>query len=82
MAVHSATEDLCADPVGESLSVWHAGPVWKLYGLPVLDSPTPPPPECPVGGAVSYFLRTGKHDMLPADWNHYMDVADRAFGRA
>ena len=38
-------------------------------------------PETPAGGDVSYFLRTGKHDLLTADWLHYLDVADKTFKR-
>ena len=32
-------------------------------------------------GDISYLLRTGKHDLLLADWLHYLDAADRAFGK-
>ena len=35
----------------------------------------------PVGTDVSYFLRTGKHALLPADWLHYLDRADYVFGK-
>ena len=31
IAVHSATEDLWADPKGEFLSAYHAGKVFELY---------------------------------------------------
>ena len=72
VAVHSATEDLWADPRGEYLSAWSAGPVYKLYGLEPLKSATPPPPDTPVGTDVSYFLREGKHNILLSDWECYM----------
>ncbi|MBE6378696.1 MAG: acetylxylan esterase [Lentisphaerae bacterium] len=81
LAVHSATEDLWADPKGEYLSAYHAGEVYKLYGKSVLTSENMPAPETPAGGDVSYFLRTGKHDLLTADWLHYLDVADKTFKR-
>ena len=82
VAVHSATEDQWADPTGEYLAAYHAGPVWELYGKTPLASATPPAPDRAVGTDVSYFLRTGKHDLLLSDWIHYMDVADREFGRS
>ena len=81
VAVHSATLDEWADPRGEYLGAYHAGAVWRLFGKTPLASPEPPPPDTPVGTDVSYFLRTGKHDLLDADWRHYLDVADRVFGR-
>ncbi len=76
VSVHSATKDQWADPKGEYLAAYHAGPVYSLYGKTPLKSAVPPPPETPVGTDVSYFLRTGVHDMLISDWNHYMDIAD------
>ncbi len=81
LAVHSATEDLWADPKGEYLSAFHAGAVYKLYGKEVLKSAEMPAPETAVGGDVSYFLRKGKHELLLADWLHYLDMADKVFKR-
>lgn len=81
VAVHSATEDLWADPKGEYLSTWLAGPVYAFYGKKPLESEIQPPPETPVGTDVSYFLREGKHDMLLSDWLCYMDVFDHTIGR-
>ena len=81
VAVHSATEDQWADPKGEYLSAYHAGPVFKLFGKTPLASETPPEPEHAVGTDVSYYCRIGKHDLLLSDWNHYMDMADRIFKR-
>ena len=81
VAVHSATEDQWADPKGEYLSAYYAGPVFKLFGKTPLASETPPEPEHAVGTDVSYYCRIGKHDLLLSDWNHYMDMADRIFKR-
>jgi len=81
VSVHSATEDQWADPKGEYLSAYYAGPVFKLFGKTPLASETPPEPEHAVGTDVSYYCRIGKHDLLLSDWNHYMDMADRIFNR-
>lgn len=81
IAVHSATEDQWADPRGEYMSLYQASPVFKLYGRETPASETPPPPETPVGSDMSYFLRTGKHDILAADWKCYMEVFDHALRR-
>ena len=79
VAVHSATGDQWADPKGEYLSAYHAGPVFALFGKTPLQSENPPEPEHAVGMDVSYYCRIGEHDLLPADWEHYMDIADYVF---
>ena len=81
LVIHSATEDLWADPKGEYLSAFHAGPVYKFYGNTVLGSEKMPEADKGTNGDISYLLRTGKHDLLLADWLHYLDAADRAFGK-
>ena len=80
LCIHSATEDLWADPKGEYLAAWHAGPVYELFGKDALPSETQPMPDTAVGTDVCYFLRTGKHNLLQSDWTAYLDAADRAFG--
>jgi len=82
VAVHSATEDQWADPKGEYLSAYHAGEVFKLFGKQPLTEITPPGPATPVGTDVSYYLRTGKHDLLLEDWTHYLNMADRILKKA
>ena len=79
LCVHSATEDLWADPKGEYLAAWHAGAAFELFGKVPLASENPPPPDTPVGSDVAYLLRTGKHNILESDWVSYLDAADRAF---
>lgn len=78
--VASAVEDRWADPKGEYLSLYHAGPAYKLYGLQPLDKPEPPGLEQPVSTQrMGYHLRNGKHDILLYDWSNYMDFADRVY---
>ena len=77
--VASATLDLNADPKGEFLAAQAASPVWRLYGKSGLDDAKMPPPDQTIGGDVSYHIRTGKHGILPWDWQQYYDFADRAF---
>ena len=73
--IHSATEDLWADPKGEFLAGFHAGPVYALFDKKGLDSPTLPPPGQAVGDRIGYFLRPGKHDVTAADWQSYVAFA-------
>ena len=80
-AIHSAIEDQWADPKGEYLAAYHAGPAFRLFGKTPLGSETPPAVEAAVGTDVSYYCRNGKHDLLLSDWEHYMSIADRVFGK-
>jgi hypothetical protein len=34
-----------------------------------------PPAGRPVGESVGYFLRAGRHDVTPADWESYVAFA-------
>lgn len=76
--VASASNDQWADPTGEYLSAWHAGDVYKLYGLAGLPGPIPPPVNTPVGnGSVGYHIREGDHALRLYDWQQYLNFADR-----
>ncbi len=75
--VASATEDQWADPKGEFLAAKGAGPIYRLFGLAGLGVEEQPAPDTPVGDAVGYHLRTGRHDLAEYDWERYMDFADR-----
>lgn len=81
IAVHSATEDQWADPTSEYLATYHAGPVFKLFGMSGPDSEIPPQPETAVGNELSYYCRIGKHDLLASDYEHYLDRADQLFNK-
>lgn len=78
--VASASLDQWADPKGEYLSAYHAGPAYALYGLKGLADSEPPAVSQPVGnGAVGYHIREGKHDILLYDWQQYVNFANRHF---
>ncbi len=81
--VASASEDQWADPKGEYLSLYHAGPVYDLYRHSHLTTATPPAIEVPVGQQTwtGYHLRNGKHDILLYDWDKFMNFADFHFKR-
>jgi hypothetical protein len=77
LVVSSAAEDRWADPRGEFLSGVAAEPAWKLFGLTGLGTDAYPPLDTPVGEAITYYVRTGRHDLLAYDWERFADVADR-----
>jgi hypothetical protein len=74
--VASAQDDEWADPRGEFLSAWHAGPVYALLGEDPVPAEEWPPVNTPVMGTVGYHVRTGPHDVRDYDWDRYMDFAD------
>ena len=75
--VASAVEDQWADPKGEFLGAWHAGPVYRLYGKQGLADETMPAVQQPVMNTVGYHIRAGKHNITEYDWERYMDFADK-----
>lgn len=80
--VASATEDTWADPKGEFLAAQLAEPVYALFGKKGLGVAEWPAADTPVGDAIGYHLRTGKHDVTDYDWEQYLNFASRHFGLA
>ena len=79
--VASAEEDTWADPYGEFLGLYHAGPVFELFGRKPLPSDKMPAANHPVMADVAYHIRTGKHDVTDYDWDQYLNFADQQFGK-
>lgn len=74
--VASAEDDQWADPRGEYLSLFHAGPVYRLYGMQALPTDEQPAVHQPRHYDVGYHIRAGKHDVTPYDWQCYLDFLD------
>ncbi len=78
--VASANLDMWADPKGEFLSACAAAPVYALFTDNPLGNIKPgvmPAIDTPVGGIISYHVRTGKHDITVWDWEQYLNFADK-----
>ncbi|MFT3787035.1 MAG: hypothetical protein QM770_12860 [Tepidisphaeraceae bacterium] len=65
------------DPIGEFQGLKYAEPVWILCGKTGIPADDLPPLDQPSIGYLAYHRRTGKHDVLPFDWQHYLDFCDR-----
>lgn len=76
--VASAEKDQWADPRGEMLSLYYAGPVYELFGRKGLPSSTMPAIDQPIHTDVGYHIRTGKHDVKDFDWQQYLTIAKTA----
>ncbi len=79
--IASAVEDQWADPKGEFLSGYYAGPVYELYGLKGLGTNVQPSVHQPIMNDVGYHIREGVHDVVDYDWMCFMDFADKHFGK-
>lgn len=79
--VASAVEDGWADPKGEFLAAAGAERVYRLLGRKGLGTDRQPAANQPVGDAIGYHVRSGKHALTDYDWLKYLDFADRHFGK-
>jgi hypothetical protein len=79
--VASAQEDQWADQKGEFLGAVAATPVYHLFGKKGIESDQMPGIHQPVGDAVGYHIRAGKHDVTDYDWEQWIRFAGRHFGR-
>ena len=75
--IASAVEDTWADPKGEFLSGLHAEPAYALFGQKGYGVTEQPAIDSPVGDAIAYHIRTGKHDVTDYDWQQYLKFAKR-----
>ena len=79
--IASAVEDTWADPKGEFLAGYYAGPVYELYKLRGLETNVHPPIQRPIMNDIGYHIRTGVHDVTEYDWMCFMDFADKHLGK-
>src|SRR5881409_1159210 len=76
--VTGGTQDQWADPHGMFLAQVGAGPVYRLLGKKDLGTTTLPPLDTPLtSGSLGFHYHTGGHTISPADWNAFLEFADR-----
>ncbi len=73
----SAEDDKWADPRGEFLGGQGADGVYRLLGTDGLAVRDMPGVNVLVRSAVGFHLRPGPHDVTDADWDAFLDFADR-----
>ena len=74
--IASAAQDTNAVPEGEFTSAVLASKVYRFLGFDGLSSTIMPSPGEAISGRVSYHLRPGRHDVLPYDWEKYLEFLD------
>lgn len=74
--LNTGNEDRWSDPGGEFLAAQAATQVYKLFGLQGLDNEDFPPLDHAIMHDIGFSCHTGKHDVLPADWDRFLDFAD------
>jgi hypothetical protein len=73
----NAEEDIWANPVGQFEVLRAADPVYRLVGAGGLEATKMPPLGKLVDSTLGYYIRAGKHSMTRADWQVFVDFADR-----
>ena len=77
----TGSEDRWGDPRGEFLAARAATPVYELFGKTGLRETDFPPLDHTVQHDIGFNCHTGKHDVLPTDWNNFLDFADAHFAK-
>jgi len=77
--LNTGSEDRWGDPHGEFLAARAATPVYELFGKTGLSETNFPPLDHALQHDLSFNCHTGKHDVLPADWDNFLDFADAHF---
>jgi hypothetical protein len=72
-----AAEDQWANPPGQFDVLRAATPAYKLLGVGGLEADAYPPENKLIASRLGFWVRPGKHDMTPADWQTYLAFADK-----
>jgi len=76
----NAVEDQWANPAGQFEMLRLADPVYRLYGTDGCAAEKMPPTGQLVDSTLGYWIRDGKHSMTKADWEVFLEFADKHFG--
>ena len=79
--LNSGSEDKWGDPHGEFLAAHAATPVYELFGKTGITETNFPPFDEPLKHDIWLNCHVGKHDVLPSDWDKFLDFADAHFAK-
>ena len=74
--LNTGSEDLWGDPHGEFLAARDATPVYQLLGKTGITETDFPLLDHALLHDLSFNCHTGKHDVLPSDWDNFLNFAD------
>jgi hypothetical protein len=77
--LNTGSEDKWGDPRGEFLGAHAATPVYELFGKTGILETNFPPFDEPLKHDIWFNCHVGKHDVLPSDWDKFLDFADAHF---
>ncbi len=77
--LNTGSEDRWGDPHGEFLAARAATPVYGLFGKAGISETNFPPLDHALQHDLGFNCHTGKHDVLPTDWDNFLDFADAHF---
>ena len=77
--LNTGSEDRWGDPRGEFLAARAATPVYELFGRTGIREADFPPLDHALQHDLGFNCHAGKHDVLPSDWDHFLDFADAHF---
>jgi hypothetical protein len=80
--LNTGSEDLWGDPHGEFLAARAATPVYELLGKTGIAEKEFPPLDQAIQHDIGFNCHPGRHDVLPSDWDHFLDFADAHFAPA
>ena len=79
--LNTGSEDKWGDPHGEFLAARAATPVYELFGKTGIAETNFPPLDHALQHDIGFNCHTGKHDVLPSDWDNFLNFADAHFSQ-
>lgn len=77
----AATEDSWGNPGGQFEVMKATDQVYRFLGVEGLESVQMPAPGKLMASRLGFYLRSGKHSMTAADWEIFLDFADKQWGK-
>jgi hypothetical protein len=82
LLLQTGDTDYWSDPKGEFLAARAADPVYTLLGKEGLDTDTWPPAGESIMHKLGYYMHSGGHGTLPADWTQFLKFLQLHLGES